>query len=138
MKLQAVELSLDTQARKLQENLANIRSDHLRAYNITHIKVQAIINETRSEIEATKRDFQARLEEVEARIEQGRGPTVCANAAQLPTFDGTTFWVVFRRPFEAAAEHNHWSSKEKSTCLFTTLKGRAADMLYVIPTNCRF
>jgi hypothetical protein len=39
VELQAVEVSLDTQARKLQEDLATIRSDHLRDYNLIHIKV---------------------------------------------------------------------------------------------------
>jgi hypothetical protein len=61
VELQAVEVSLKAQARKLQEDLATTRSDHLRHYNLTHIKVQATINETRSEIEAIKHEFQSQL-----------------------------------------------------------------------------
>jgi hypothetical protein len=60
-------MSLDVQARKLQEDQATVRSDHLRDYNLTHIKVQATINETRSEIEATKPGFQSRLQVAVAR-----------------------------------------------------------------------
>lgn len=64
MDLQAVEVSLDVQVGKLQEDLATIRSDHLRDYSFTHIKAQATINETHSEIEATKCEFQAQMEVV--------------------------------------------------------------------------
>jgi hypothetical protein len=95
MELQAVEVFLNTQARTLQEDLATIRFDHLRDYNLTHIKVQATINETHSEIEAVKHEFQARFEVVEARAKQGRGPGVCTDAAQLPTFDRTRSWALF-------------------------------------------
>jgi hypothetical protein len=109
VKLQAVEVSLDAQARKLQES--------------------------HSATEATKREFQARLEVVEARAEQGRRPGVCANVAQLPILDGNTSWAVLRRQFETAVEHHHWWYQEKSTCLITALKGRAADILYGVPTN---
>jgi hypothetical protein len=114
VELQEVEVSLSAQERKLQDDLATIRSDHLRDYDLTHVMIQATFNGTRSAIEATKREFQARLEVVEARAKQGRGPGVCANAAQLPTFDGTTSWAVFHRQFNTIAEYNHWSYKEKS------------------------
>jgi predicted component of viral defense system (DUF524 family) len=46
VELWSVEVSLDTQARKLQEDLATIGYDHLRDYNLTHIKVQAMRNKT--------------------------------------------------------------------------------------------
>jgi ABC-type Zn2+ transport system substrate-binding protein/surface adhesin len=74
VELQTVKVSLDAQARELQEDLATIRSDHLRDYDLTHIKLQAAISESRSEIEATKYEFQSRLEVVETRAERGRGP----------------------------------------------------------------
>jgi hypothetical protein len=95
MELQAVEMSLDLQERKLQDNLATIRSDHLREYNLTHIKVQATINETHSEIEAIKREFHSRLEVVLTGAEWGRGPADCASTSQPPVFEGTTSWAVF-------------------------------------------
>jgi hypothetical protein len=41
VELQAAEVSLGAQARKPQEDLATIRSNHLRHYNLIHIKVQA-------------------------------------------------------------------------------------------------
>jgi hypothetical protein len=83
----AGEVSLDAEARKRQEALAAIRSDHLINYSLTHIKVQATINETRSEIEATRREFHILLEVVKVRAKHGRGTGVCANVAQLPTFE---------------------------------------------------
>jgi predicted component of type VI protein secretion system len=46
VELQAVEVFLNTQARKLEEDLATIRSSHPRNYNFTHIKVQRPTNET--------------------------------------------------------------------------------------------
>jgi hypothetical protein len=41
VELQAEEVSLYAKERKLQKDLANIRSDYLRDYNLTHVKVQA-------------------------------------------------------------------------------------------------
>jgi hypothetical protein len=119
VELQAAEVSLDTQARKLQVDLATIRSDHLKDYNLTHIKVQATIDECLSEIEATKREFHSRLEETEAMAKQGREPGVCTSTAQPPIFDETTSWAVFQRQFETVAEHNHWSPQDKSTYLIS-------------------
>jgi hypothetical protein len=37
---------VELQARKLQTDLATIRSGHLRDYNLIHIKVQTTINQT--------------------------------------------------------------------------------------------
>lgn len=54
MELQIVEVFIDAQARKLQEDFATTKSSHLRDYNVTDIKAQATINGTRSETEATK------------------------------------------------------------------------------------
>jgi hypothetical protein len=48
VELQAVQVSHEAQAKKLQEDIATIRSDHLKDSNLTHIKVQATINETHS------------------------------------------------------------------------------------------
>jgi hypothetical protein len=84
-------VSLNTKTRNFQEDRATIRFDHHRDYNLTHIKVQATINETRSEIETTKREFHSQLEVVEARSEWGIGPGVSASKTQPPIFEGTTF-----------------------------------------------
>jgi hypothetical protein len=73
VELQTVEISLNAQARKLQEGLETIRSDHLREYDLTHLKVQATRKETHAEIEATRHEFQLRLDAVEARTERGSG-----------------------------------------------------------------
>jgi hypothetical protein len=63
------------------------------------------------------------LEVIQARAEQRRWPGVCANMAQLPTYDRTTSWAVFQRQLETVAEHHHWSPHEKSMNLITALKG---------------
>jgi hypothetical protein len=55
------------------------------------------------------------LKEVGARAERGRGTGTGVGAAKPPKFDGTTCtsWAVFRRQFEAVAEHNFWTHQEK-------------------------
>jgi hypothetical protein len=117
MELQTAEVSLDARTRKLQENLART------------------FNKTCSAIEVTKREFQARLEAVEARTERGSTAIAGASAAQPTTFNGNTSWSVFQRQYDIVAEHNHWSDREKSTYIICALKGRAADVLPGIPTN---
>jgi hypothetical protein len=99
------------------------------------IGLQRVLEE---KIESNKRDFQARLEVVEARTGRRSTPTVGVSAAQPPTFNGNTSWSVFRRQFEIIGDHNQWSDREKSTYLITALKGRAADVLRGIPTSATY
>jgi hypothetical protein len=106
MELRKAEMSLDARTRKLQEDLTE-----------------------------TKNKLQARLEAVETRTERGTTPVAGTSAVQPPIFNGNTTWSLFRRQFEIVAEHNHWSDRDKSTYLITALKGRAADVLYGIPTS---
>jgi hypothetical protein len=108
MELQTTEMSLDARTRKLQEDLTET------------------FNKTYAAIEETKHELQARLETVETRTEWGNTATVSTTTAPPPTFNGNTMWSVFRRQFEIVAEHNRWSDREKSTYIFTALKGQAA------------
>jgi hypothetical protein len=55
--LQTVEVSLDAQARRLQEDLAKIRSEHLRDYDFTHVTLQTTFNETRSALKQPNASF---------------------------------------------------------------------------------
>jgi hypothetical protein len=120
MELQTEEVSLDARTRKLQEDLTET------------------FNKTCAAIEETKHELQARLEAVETRTERGNTPTASTSTAPPPTFNGNTPWSVFRRQFRTIVEYNRWSDREKSTYLITTLKGRAADVLYGIPTNTTY
>jgi uncharacterized coiled-coil protein SlyX len=114
-------VSLDARTRKLQEDLTET------------------FNKTCAAIEETKHELQARLKAVETRTERGNTPTASSSSiAPPPTFNGNTTWSVFRRQFDIVAEHNRWSDREKSTYLITVLKGRAADVLYGIPTSTTY
>jgi hypothetical protein len=126
VELQIVEVALDAQAKKFREEIAAIRAD------LTSAKKHGTFNETRSQIEATKREPQARLEAVEARAHLGRVQGVCSSAVQPPIFNGKTSWAVFRLQFETVAEHNCWAGQEKSTYLITSLQGLATDVLHRI------
>jgi hypothetical protein len=132
--LQTVQVSLSARANKFQEDLAEIRSKQLRDNEYTDFTLPETFNEACSAIEATKREFQAKLEEVKDFAGRGCRPEVCADTVQPPTFNGSSTWSVFGRQLETVAEHNQWSDKEKSTYLITTLKGRAAGVLPGIPT----
>jgi hypothetical protein len=138
-------VSLDTQARKLQENLEVIKADLTTDFTMVGIEVQTTKKEAFSQqhiledkIEANKCDFQARLEVVEAKTLRRSRPTVGVSSVQPPTFNGNTSWSVFRRQFEIIADHNQWSERGKATYLLTALKCRAADMLYGIPTSTTY
>jgi septum formation inhibitor MinC len=63
VELQTVEVALDMQTREFRREIATIRS------KVTNAKTHGTFNETRSQIEAIKRAFQAQLEAVEARAE---------------------------------------------------------------------
>jgi hypothetical protein len=120
VELQTAEVSLDARTRKLEEDLTET------------------FKKTCAAIEETKHELQARLEAAETRTERGNTPTASTRTAPPPTFNGNIKWSVFRRQFEIVAEHNRWSDREKLTYLITTLKGRAADVLYGIPTSTTY
>jgi hypothetical protein len=66
VELQIVEVALDAQAKEFREEIAAIRAD------VASAKKHGTFYEIRSQIEATKREPQARLEAVEARAQPGR------------------------------------------------------------------
>jgi hypothetical protein len=123
VELQIVEVALDAQAKEFREEIAAIWA------NVASAKKHGTFYETRSQIEATKREPQAWSEGVEARVQHRRVQGVCASAVQPPMFNGNTSWAVFRRQFETVAEHNCWTRQEKSTHFITSLQGRATDVL---------
>jgi hypothetical protein len=134
VELQAVELSLDMRAKRFQEDLTMVDSE-VKATRKEALEQQRLMNE---KIEADMQEFRARLEEVGAASQRGGTLSLGASTVQPPTFDGKGTWSVFRRQFEIVAEHNRWSDRGKSTYLITALKGRAADVLYGIPTNTTY
>jgi hypothetical protein len=143
--LRTVEASLDIRARKLEENLENMRTGFITSLTMVNLGARPINRETLAQqcsmeetIETNNREFQAQVEEVKAIAERGRGIRSGASAAQPPTFDGTASWAVFRRQFETAAEHNCWTHQEKSTYLITALQDRAANVLHGIPTSATY
>jgi hypothetical protein len=138
-------VSLDTQAKKLQEILENIRTDFItdltmvdlgaKATRKEGLKQQRIVEE---KVEANKREFRAQLEEVNAVAERASRPAACTSTAQPPTFNGNTSWSMLQCHYESVAEHNQWSDQEESTYSITALKGPAADLLHGIPTNTTY
>jgi cob(I)alamin adenosyltransferase len=136
VKLQAVDVSLDTQVKKLQENLKVISIDltmvdvEVKTTRKEALEQQRIMKE---KIEADMREFHAQLEEVKTTVLRGSTPAAGASTVQPPTLNGNTTWSVFRRQFEIVAEHNRWSDRE-----ITALKGRAAAVLYGIPTSTTY
>ncbi|XP_069694750.1 uncharacterized protein PF3D7_1120000-like [Periplaneta americana] len=68
------------------------------------------------------------------------GPTEPSPSARhynvkTPKFDGTTSWAIFRRQFEAIAEHNGWTPAEKTTQLLAALQGQASEILHSFPED---
>jgi hypothetical protein len=68
----------------------------------------------------------------------GRGTGSDAGKAKPPKFDGTTSWAVFRRQFEAAAEHNCWMHHKKSTFFITALQGQDTEVLHGVPKGVTY
>jgi hypothetical protein len=134
VELQAVEVSLDTQVRKLKEKLENMRTDFVTNLGAKPTNTEALAQQCSMEekIETNQHEFQAQLEEVKVIAERGSRPAVCTSTAQSPTFDGPTSWAMLWRKFETVVEHNGWTRQEKYTYLIIALQGRAADVLHGI------
>jgi hypothetical protein len=77
---------------------------------------------------------------VEARKKRGGGGNIGTSADKVkpPKFDGSTSWAVFHRQFEAATNHNDWTSHEKAAHLLAVLQRQAADILHSIPAGATY
>ncbi|KAJ4443007.1 hypothetical protein ANN_04656 [Periplaneta americana] len=62
-------------------------------------------------------------------------PSARHHNVKTPKFDGTTSWAIFRRQFEAIAEHNGWTPAEKTTQLLAALQGQASEILHSVPED---
>ncbi|KAJ4438192.1 hypothetical protein ANN_14131 [Periplaneta americana] len=62
-------------------------------------------------------------------------PSARHSNVKTPKFDGTTSWAIFRRQFEAIAEHNGWTPAEKTTQLLAALQGQASEILHSVPED---
>jgi hypothetical protein len=103
MVLQMVEVSFDTKARKLQENLEVIKADLTTNLTMVSIEVKTTRKEALTQqrnleetTDANERDFQARLDVVEARTGRRRTRTVGVSPVQPPTFNENRSWSVFQ------------------------------------------
>ena len=81
----------------------------------------------REDIEATRRELEARLAAVDAQAFRtgSGGPGASYSTVKPPKFDGATSWAVFHRQFEAAAVQNKLGAERESV-----LHGKAADILH--------
>jgi hypothetical protein len=132
VELETVEMSLDRRIRRLQEEPTTVKPSLVTDLNAAHMETQAMRKESFASTEAARREFQAQMEDVKARAEQGRGMRNGARAEKPPKFGGASPWTVFRREFETAAEYNCWTSQEISTHLIIALQDRVTDVLYRI------
>ena len=94
----------------------------------------------REDIEATRRELEARLAAVDARAgcAGGSGPGVKSSTVKPPKFVGASSWAVFHRQYEAAAVQNNWTQSERAAHLLGVLHGKAADILHTVPAEATY
>jgi hypothetical protein len=83
--------------------------------------------------EATWREFQKQLKEVDAWPSAEEEQEPATGVVKPPKFEETTPWALFRRQFETVAEQNCWMHKEKSTCFITTMQERSHSVIHESP-----
>jgi hypothetical protein len=95
--VQVVMASTDTRTGNLQDDMTEVRKNFGEA-----------VGRTRAELGIRAKGLEDKMAEVEARIELGVGGRLGNDSgrAKPPTFDGSTSWAMFRRQFEAVADHN--------------------------------
>jgi gas vesicle protein len=98
------------------------------------------VDATRRDLEATQRDLETHLAALEVQTRRAGAGNAGTNTDKVkpPKFDGSTWWVVFQRQFEAAAVHNDWTPREKAAHLLSVLQGQAAHVLHSVPTEASY
>jgi hypothetical protein len=85
---------------------------------------------TNTLIDTMWRRLKAKIAEVKAQADHGRGTGTGPGVAQPAKFNATTSWAVFRHQFKTVAEHNYWMCQEKFAYLIITLQGQTTSMLH--------
>jgi hypothetical protein len=116
--LQVVMTSIDIWTGTLQDDITGVKKD----------------------LDIRAKGLEARIAEVEARVELEVGGRTGneAGRAKPPKFDGSTSWAMYRRQFETVADHNRWMPQEKATYLIAALQGRACDVLHGVPRGATY
>lgn len=146
-KMESVISHVDTSKAELIKGI-NERIEDLREEckaNVEHIqstiesmesKIQGIDSKVDLELQCIRMEIDCRLKET-IRVNLGEtrsNPSSSAGKMKPPVFDGQVSWAVYKRQFEAAAEINHWTTKEeKATALVLALRGQASELLQTIP-----
>jgi len=94
----------------------------------------------REDIEATRRELEARLAVLDARAGRAGGDGLEASSTTMKPqkFDSATSWAAFHRQFEAATVQNNWMQSERAAHLLSVLHGKAADILHTMPAEATY
>jgi polyhydroxyalkanoate synthesis regulator phasin len=137
--LKSVTTRVEQQAQELRDDFSkeiqvtrdetrNLHEDFRKEIQATR---QDIIDTSQRDWEATARDLESRVPEVDTRTRRTVNGNIWTNAGQVipPKFDGTTPWSAILLQFETAADNNGWTPGEKAAHLLNALQGRAVDIL---------
>jgi hypothetical protein len=122
--LQAIRTVIDTWTKSLLDTITDTR-EHL--HEELGLIIQGEAQMMKTLIDTTWRGLKAKIPEVEAQVECGRGTGTGAGTVKPPTFDRTS-WAAYWHQFKTIALHNCWTRLEKSTYFFTAFQGWATEV----------
>lgn len=121
----------------VEEEVQLIRSEVTTNKQETDEKIESIRNEVaekigdvRSEVDDLRTKVGRLAAGAAVRVEGGESLRI-----KPPKFDGKASWSTYLSQFEAAAEGNLWSEREKARYLMLCLRGEATEVLRTIPTE---
>ncbi|GFV89787.1 retrovirus-related Pol polyprotein from transposon 412 [Trichonephila clavipes] len=94
-------------------------------------------------VEEVSISFRSDLEKLKQKVMTGQGDEFKFQAPyskpsiKLSTYDGKSFWQVYKTQFSIVADANQWDSQTKACQLAASLRADAADILQTLPETQR-
>ncbi|GBM75202.1 hypothetical protein AVEN_237321-1 [Araneus ventricosus] len=129
---------IEEDVQSVKREIGEVKGEVERKIEGVEDKVQGKIEEVKEKVHVKIGDLEKKLSEFEDRpINFLANPdlTYSRPTVKSLTFDGQTFWTVFKTQFDVVSSENGWNNRVKASQLEASLRGSAAEVLQGIPSD---
>ncbi|GBM54303.1 hypothetical protein AVEN_234125-1 [Araneus ventricosus] len=124
---------------KIEENVQSVKREIGEVKGEVERKIEEVEDKEEGKIEEVEEKVQVKIGDPEKRLSEleDRQINFPANpeltysrpTVKSLTFDGQTFWTVFKTQFDVVSSANGWNNRVKASQLVASLRGSAAEVL---------
>ncbi|GBN56664.1 Retrovirus-related Pol polyprotein from transposon 297, partial [Araneus ventricosus] len=137
-RIEGVKGKIEEVRNEVQRKIEEIEGKVQRKIEEVEDKVQVKMEEVEEKVQVRIGDLEKWLSELEDRsinFPANSDLTYSRPTVKSLTFDGQTSWTVFKTQFDVVSSANGWNNRVKASQLVASLRGSAAEVLQVIPSD---